>query len=129
RFGPSLGLSLVGGAVADSHDRRKIVMAAQLAPLIASTALYFATVRDFTELPLFYGLVLLTALGSAFENPARQALLPQVVTKEAFPHAIVVSSTFQSLGFVSGPFVGGALIAVSGVEAAYLAHMMLIGGS
>ena len=129
RFGPSLGLSLVGGAVADSHDRRKIVMAAQLAPLIASTALYFATVSDFTELPLFYGLVLLTALGSAFENPARQALLPQVVTKEAFPNAIVVSSTIQSLGFVTGPFIGGVLIAVSGVEAAYLAHMMLIGGS
>jgi MFS family permease len=40
-----------------------------------------------------------------------------------------VSSTIQSLGFVTGPFVGGALIAVSGVEAAYLAHMMLIGGS
>ena len=129
RFGPSLGLSLVGGAVADSHDRRKIVMVAQLAPLIASTALYFATVSDFTELPLFYGLVLLTALGSAFENPARQALLPQVVTKEAFPNAIVVSSTIQSLGFVTGPFIGGVLIAVSGVEAAYLAHMMLVGGS
>lgn len=129
RFAPSLGLSLVGGAFADSHDRRKIVMAAQLAPLIASIALYFATVNDFAELPLFYGLVLLTAVGSSFENPARQALLPQVVRKETFQNAIVVSSTIQSLGFVTGPAVGGLLIGFRGVEWAYLAHAGLVAGS
>ncbi len=129
RFLPSLGLSLVGGAVADSHDRRRIVMAAQVAPFVTSSTLYFATTNDFTELPLFYGLVLLNALAASFENPARQALLPQVVTKEAFPNAIVVSSTIQSLGFVTGPAVGGLLIGWYGVDAAYLAHMALIGTS
>jgi MFS family permease len=129
RFGPALGLSLVGGAVADSHDRRKIVIITQFAPLITSVVLYLATTGDAIELPLFYGLVLLVALGSSFENPARQALLPQVVTKETFPNAIVVSSTIQSLGFVTGPFIGGVLIGVSGVEASYIAHMALVGGS
>ncbi|MBA4180462.1 MAG: MFS transporter [Anaerolinea sp.] len=126
RFLPSLGLSLVGGAFADSYDRRRIVMLSQLAPLITSAALYVATVRDFTELPLFYGLVLLVALSAAFENPARQAMLPQIVKKETFANAIIVSSTIQSLGFVTGPAVGGLMIAAAGVDGAYLVHMGLI---
>lgn len=129
RFLPSLGLSLVGGAVADSHDRRKIVMAAQSAPFITSATLYAATTNGFAELPLFYGLVLLNALAASFENPARQALLPQVVSKAAFANAIVVSSTIQSLGFVTGPALGGVLIGWFGVDAAYIAHMALVATS
>ena len=127
RFLPSLGLSLVGGAVADSHDRRRIVMMSQVIPLAGSSALYFATTRGFDELPVFYGVVLLVALASAFENPARQAMLPQIVKKETFANAIVVSSTIQSLGFVTGPAVGGLMIAATGVDGAYLVHMVLIG--
>ena len=126
RFVPSLGLSLVGGAVADSHDRRRIVMLAQVVPLAASTTLFFATRQDMAELPLFYAVVLVVALASAFENPARQAMLPQIVKKETFANAIVVSSTIQSLGFVSGPAVGGLMIASAGVDGAYLIHTILI---
>ena len=129
RFFPSLGMSLVGGAVADSHDRKQIVQLAQLVPLATSATLYLATVQDFVELPLFYGLVLLLALAAAFENPARQALVPQVVSREAFPNAIVVNSTIQSLGFVTGPALGGLLIGFSGVDTAYVAHMAFIGTS
>lgn len=126
RFLPSLGLSLVGGAVADSHDRRKIVMIAQLAPLAAAATLFIATRQGATEVPLFYGVVLVVALAAAFENPARQAMLPQVVTKETFANAIVVSSTIQSLGFVSGPALGGLMIASVGVGGAYFVDMFLI---
>jgi len=126
RFVPSLGLSLVGGAVADRYDRRKIVIAAQTVPLFCSTTLFLATVNGFIDLPLIYFLVLLTGLAVSFENPARQALLPQVVTKEAFPNAIVVSSTVQSLGFVAGPTLGGFLIGWKGLDAPYFAHMLLI---
>ena len=129
RFLPSLGLSLVGGAVADGHDRRRIVMIAQAAPLAASTALFLATRAEMAELPLFYAVVLVVALASAFENPARQAMLPQVVKKETFANAIVVSSTIQSLGFVSGPALGGLMIASTGVDGAYLVHMVLIATS
>lgn len=129
RFVPSLGLSLVGGALADSYDRRRIVILAQVMPLLGSTTLYFATAQGFDSLPLFYGVVLLAALAAAFENPARQAMLPQIVTKETFPNAIVVSSTIQSLGFVTGPALAGVIIAASGVDGAYLVHMALISSS
>lgn len=127
RFLPSLGLSLVGGAVADGHDRRRIVLVAQAAPLAASAVLFFATRQGVVEVPLFYAAVLVVAIASAFENPARQAMLPQVVKKETFANAIVVSSTIQSLGFVSGPALGGLMIAFVGIGAAYLLHMALMG--
>lgn len=126
RFGPSLGLTLVGGAVADGHDRRRIVMLTQLAPLLTSLVLFSLTISDSVELPVIYGLVLFVAIASAFENPARQAFLPQVVTKETFANAIIVSSTLQSFAFVTGPAVGGLLIGTTGVDGAYAAHMTLI---
>ncbi len=126
RFGPSLGLTLVGGAVADGHDRKRIVMLTQLAPLITSAALFAATVTDSIELPMIYGLVLFIAVANSFENPARQAFLPQVVSKETFANAIVVSSTLQSFAFVTGPAVGGLLIGTTGVDGAYAAHMTLM---
>lgn len=126
RFGPSLGLTLVGGAVADGHDRRRIVMLTQLAPLLTSLTLFLLTINDSVELPVIYGLVLFVAVASSFENPARQAFLPQVVTKETFANAIIVSSTLQSFAFVTGPAVGGLLIGTVGVDGAYAAHMSLI---
>ncbi|MGE0602095.1 MAG: MFS transporter [Dehalococcoidia bacterium] len=126
RFGPALGLSLVGGAVADGHDRKRIVMLTQLAPLITSLALFIATITDNIALPMIYGLVLFIAIANSFENPARQAFLPQVVSKETFANAIVVSSTLQSFAFVTGPALGGLLIGTIGVDGAYGAHMALI---
>lgn len=126
RFLPALGLSLVGGALADSHDRRRIVLAAQVAPLACAAALFTATVTGRAELPLIYGLVLLLAVAAAFENPARQALLPLVVRPETFANAITVNSSVSSLGFVTGPALGGLVIAFAGVDGAYAAEMVMV---
>ncbi|MGH2609064.1 MAG: MFS transporter [Tepidiformaceae bacterium] len=129
RFLPALGLSLVGGAVADAHDCRRVAMAAQVVPLGASFVLLLLTSSGQVELPLIYALVLLIACASAFENPARQALLPLLVKRETFPNAIVVSSTVQSLGFVTGPTAAGWVIHWSGFSSAYGLHMALVGAS
>ncbi|MCX7618540.1 MFS transporter [Tepidiforma sp.] len=126
RFLPSLGLTLVGGAVADSRNRKVIVMAALAVPAAASATLFAATAGGAVSAPLIYALVLCVAVAAAFENPARQALLPQLVTPETFPNAIVVSSTIQSLGFVTGPALAGLCIALAGVEAAYAVHAVLV---
>mgnify|MGYP002382433210 CR=1 FL=1 len=129
RFLPSLGLSLVAGSIADSYDRRLIAIVSQVAPTACAIILMTTTLAGAVSLPLIYGLVLVIALASAFENPARQALLPSIVTPETFANAITVSSTVQQLGFVSGPAMAGLLIAVSGVAAAYAAYAGLIAAS
>jgi len=126
RFLPSLGLSLVGGAVADSVDRKKVAALGQLVPLTCAAILAVLSAGDSATLSLIYGLVLLVAVAGAFDGPARQAMLPSIVSREAFVNAVTVNSTFQQLGFVSGPAVGGLLIAWGGVEASYAAHSVLV---
>ena len=126
RFLPALGMSLLGGAVADSYDRRKVLILAQLAPIACSAILLTATLGGWADLPLIYALVLVIALASSFENPARQALLPLVVARETFVNAVAVNSTIQQLAFVAGPALGGVVIARTGVGGAYAIHLGLI---
>jgi MFS family permease len=126
RFAPSLGLSLVGGALADIHDRRRIVLAAQIVPFASSLMLFLATRSGHLHLSLIYVLVLLMAVSSAFENPARQAMLPSVVSRRAFAKAVAMGSTLFQLGTVSGPALGGLMIAVDGVASAYALDVVLI---
>jgi MFS family permease len=129
RFVPSLGLSFVGGAVADRYNRRTIVIVAQTLPMSCSAVLTLATLGEWVTLPLIYGLVLVVALAASFENPARVSLLPSIVRPETFPNAVTVNSSLQTLGFVTGPAAGGAIIAAWGVGAAYGAHVALLMGS
>lgn len=121
RFVPALGVSLIGGAAADVYDRRKIILLAQIAPLLATFVVLASIAAGNVPLLLLYGVVLVSGLASSFENPARQSLLPQIVPREAFTNAITVNSTIQSLSFVTGPAVAGMLIGWSGEGAAYAA--------
>ncbi|MEO9254778.1 MAG: MFS transporter, partial [Tepidiformaceae bacterium] len=123
------GLSLIGGAFADSHDRRRIAITGQAIAMAATIWLMAFTDRGGIDLWLIYVAVIVIAVASAFENPARQALLPSVVTLEAFPNGITVSTTMRQFGFVTGPALGGLLIALSGVGLAYGAVAILIAGS
>ncbi len=126
QFLPSLALTLVGGAVADAYDRRRVMRLAQL-PYLASAALLFVATREgAASLPVLYGAVFANAVALAFDSPARQALLPSLVPVAAFPRAVTTSSTATALAFATGPALAGVLIAAWGVEAAYAAYAVLI---
>jgi MFS family permease len=126
QFVPALSLTLVGGAVADAYDRRRIMRLAQL-PLVASALVLFASTEgDAVSLPLLYAAVFANAVAFAFDGPARQALLPNLVPLEAFPRAVTIASTATALSFATGPALAGLLIAGHGVGAAYAAYAVLI---
>jgi MFS family permease len=130
QFIPALfGLSLIGGAFADGHDRRLIAMLAEALAASAAICLMLFTDAGSVHVLVIYAAVIVIAVASSFENPASQSLLPSVVSKEAFANSITVSTTIRQFGFVSGPAVGGLLIAVSGVGLAYGANAALIGAS
>jgi MFS family permease len=122
RFLPSLGMSMIGGAVADSYNRRNIIMVAQCVPLTCGVILAFGTLSGWVTAEIIYGLVLLLGLAAAFEGPARVALLPAIVRTETFANAVTVSSTLQTLGMASGPVLGTAVIAVVDVGSAYVVY-------
>jgi MFS family permease len=111
RFVPALGMSVVGGAVADTYNRRNIILIAMTMPLTCGAILAVATFNGWVSPTLIYGLVLLVGLANSFEAPARQSLLPAIVRRETFANAVTISSTLQQLGMLSGGFAGGILVA------------------
>jgi MFS family permease len=119
-------MTLVGGAVADTYDRRRIINGAQVVLLLAGAFLFEATRRGAVNLPVLYASVLLISSAGAFESPARAAILPGLVPRERFPRAVTISSTNQALAFASGPSLGGLIIAQAGIQAAYATFLALI---
>ncbi|MFI5216138.1 MAG: MFS transporter [Candidatus Limnocylindria bacterium] len=119
QFAPALGLSLVGGAFADAHDRRRIAQVTQAIAVAGAALLAAASVLGGASAPLLFAVVFVVALAAAFENPARAALLPLVVSRERFVAAVPVHSTAQAFALMSGPALAGVAIGAAGVAAAY----------
>lgn len=129
QFIPTLAFSLVAGAVADSFDRRRIMMASLITTMLGSAALFWTTLNGLVTLPLLYAFVVLTSSAMAFEGPARASLLPTLVPRELFPSAVVVNSAAQNISWMTGPVLMGFIIAHAGVAAAYAAHVCIIIGA
>lgn len=119
QFLPMPIFSLIGGALADSHDRRRQAVAAQVAALLGSAALLFMAVNEVTSLAAWLSVAIGIAVASCFENPARVALLPLVVPRGLFARAVTVHSAVQSSAFMLGPTLSGFAIDHGGVALAY----------
>lgn len=129
QFLPALVFNLVGGAAADAWDRKRLVIAGQVVPAVGSALVFALTISERATLPVLYAFVLLIGLAAAFENPARSALLPRLVSRERFPDAVTVHSAIQMGAFMAGPALMGFLVAAAGVAAPYAAHVVLISAS
>jgi len=129
QFVPALGLMLVGGALADTHDRRRIMITAQWLWFAAAVALCGAVYAHRVSLPILYGAVLLVAVAGAFDSPARAALLPTLVPRELLPRTVTIATTNQALAFATGPALAGVLIAEAGIGAVYATYALLVVGS
>lgn len=126
RLIPHLMTGLIAGAVADRYNRRRVMMISQSIQLTAMASLAAVTLAGNDGVWPIFACVFVIALAGAFEWPARQALLPMLVTPETFPNAIIVSGTVQQAAFVTGPAVGAALIGISGVGLAYSTVAVLV---
>lgn len=129
QFIPALFFSLIGGVVADRYDKRLLALASQLGALTAFVTLAILSADGDIGLPVIYAMAFLMASASTFEAPARGAILPAIVPRELFPQAITINSTFQQLGFVTGPALSGFLIWAGGPELAYAVAAGLMGTS
>ena len=126
QFVPALGFGLVGGAAADSIERRRVMILGQLVPLACAAILY--GVSRFGEVPvgLLYAMVFVVSVASAFDGPAQAALLPSLVPPDVFPRAVAAAATNRSLAFATGPAACGLVIADAGVPAAYAVVALLL---
>ncbi len=113
---PFLLFSLFAGHVADRYDRRKVMVVTQCIYLAASALLAFG----FHSVFAIYGCLLMTAIARTFQNPARGAMLPQIVPLETLGNAITWNSSAQEIANVSGPALAGLILATSGSRTVYL---------
>lgn len=121
QFLPAPIASLVGGAVADARDRRRIVLVTQTISLACAVLLSTLTFAGVVTLPVLFALVVAAASASSFESPARQSILPSLVPPEELAPAVTLFGTVNALAFLTGPAIGGLFLAEYGVGAAYAA--------
>jgi MFS family permease len=118
------GFSLVGGVVADASDRRRLLVVVQSVLACGSLVLAVTTLARVASLPLIYVVVFLMAAASAFDFPARQALVPTLVPREELPDALSLNSLLFNLATIVGPSLGGFAIVVVGVGGIYVADVV-----
>lgn len=126
QFIPTVLLSLVAGAAADSYDRRRIVIASQALALLSSAALAFLTAGSSISLGAIYAALFLSAAAASFESPAGASILPQLVSREQFPSATTIQSSIRNLAWVTGPAAAGFAIDAIGIAGTYLLHTVLL---
>ncbi len=112
QFAPMLGLSLVAGQVADRYDRRKVLMYATLLGVVAAFGLAFTAARG--QVWMIYACLFLSGTARAFQGPARSALVPQLVPRALFSNAVSWNVSAFELASLTGPALGGWLIALLG---------------
>lgn len=116
---PLISLPLLGGVLADRVDRRRVLIATQSGLAASSFVLAIVTQVHLTELWILYALTAVSAAFSAFDQPARGALVPTLVERSELPAAIALNQMLYQTAAVVGPAVGGLVIASYGVAAAY----------
>lgn len=107
---PIFVFALVGGALADSFDRRTVMRWSLLASMVASIVLAAMTLAGRADVIAIYLLTSLGAAAAALGNPARQALVPNLVPKQHFTNAVSLNSLIMQFSQIGGPALAGILI-------------------
>jgi MFS family permease len=114
QFGPLVVLSAWAGAVADRTDKRRALLVTQSLEMAQSTALAVLAFLPHPPLVVLYALAFAGGVLLAFDNPLRRSFVPEMVSKDDLPNAVVLYSTIVASSQVSGPALAGALVATVG---------------
>lgn len=122
QFGPVLLLGAWGGALADRVDKRKLLVATQVAPALLALALGVLTATDLVTVWMIWVLAGLTGTTIALGIPALQSFLYEMVGPEDVANAVGLNSVVINLSRVVGPLVGAVLIPTVGVAACFFVN-------
>lgn len=120
RFVPILILSLFAGVVADRFNRRTVMLITQSVMIAVALALAWLTWSGQITLWHIYALTAIQAVAMAFDSPARQSLVPNLVPKDVLPSAFSLQSLSFNIGSIIGPALSGWVIAAASQETTYL---------
>src|ERR1700722_4906712 len=114
QFGPHLLLLPLTGFAADHFDRRKLLLATQALMGALAFALGILTVTGLVQLWHVYMFAFLFGCVTAFDSPARQTFVSELVGEDDLSNAVALNSTSFNAARMIGPAIAGVLIAAVG---------------
>lgn len=122
---PLLLVSVVGGALADALDRRKLLVRSQLVLALTAAGLLW---NSLAETPMIWPLFVLVAINagvSAIDSPARHAIVPGLVGRPLLPASLALNQTLTNTAAAALPAIAGLLIATAGLPFTYGIEMVM----
>jgi MFS family permease len=119
---PALGLTLIGGHVADRRDRRSVVLLSLALLALGALALMLISLQpEALGLAGLLGVVFFLGIAAGFERPALTAFETQVIPREFASKGVSLTGSIWTAGGILGPAIGGLSIAFLGLPATYAA--------
>jgi MFS family permease len=119
RFVPQVAMLLFGGLLADSMDRRRLMINTQIGLFAVSAALALITFAGSTTALTLYCVTVLLALLNSLESPARHSIVANLVPPQDLARATALFTSQRYVAVIAGPAVAGFVLALFGPAACY----------
>ncbi len=124
QFLPMLLFGLWGGLLADRSDKRKLLIATQVAGGLLALILFGLVATDTVELWMVYVLAFLLGVVTMIDMPTRQSFVIEMVGPDEVPNAVGLNSAMFNTGRILGPAAAGISISTLGIAPSFLANAL-----
>jgi MFS family permease len=124
QFAPVLLLTLYGGKLADRHDKRFMLIVANIVFSVLALGLGLLVMSDTVTLTWVFVFAALMGIVNAIETPVRQAFVSELVRRELLPNALSLSAATFNSARVLGPALAGLAIQFVGIGPVFLLNTL-----
>lgn len=121
---PLVGFGLLGGAIADTYDRRTLMMITSTGISVTSLGLWLQAFLQLNSIAAVFVLLALQQSFFAVNQPTRSAILPRIVPTRLVPAANALNMTVFNTGVIAGPLLVGILLPFTGIGWLYFIDAM-----
>ena len=121
---PFLLLSFIGGDLADRVSRKKLILVTQCVLMLPTLALTVGTAMGVVTPGFIYLVSVISGAATAFDAPARQSILPNLVPRNELANALTLNSINRQTATIVGPGLGGLVIGFFGLAPTYALNVI-----
>src|SRR5262249_46258703 len=121
---PVLLFSFVAGSIADKKDRKKIIEITNIVGAIQATVLAVLALLGMLTVSVVVALAVFLGLATAFQLPARQAFVPDLVEDDELINAVGLNSAIFNISRMVGPVLAGVFMAWLGASACFILNAL-----
>ncbi|MBL3698381.1 MFS transporter [Leucobacter luti] len=128
-LGPMILAGFVGGALADTYDRRRVALVTAIVAWVSISVMATIAFLDVSVTWPYYALAAVNAAAATILGATRGAILPRLLSPQLLPAAAALSGITMGLAITVGPAVAGVLVASVGFPWTYLLDAVLFTGA